>query len=460
MENNYAYWYDLCFRGADNDAAYIRNFCDSCGEGTILEPGSGTGRVASYVKSDRIKYLELSGEMIEVFLRNHPGKKDALIQGSADSLPFPDGSLAGIYVPFNGIAELVPVAFTLKEFHRALKADGKLLICAANPDLPVLRAGTGVVEDGGAERPFQFDGRSFKTPFGKHSWQTRFSIRTEDGDFSYFVDQYLIRRQRLEELCAAAGFKVDSVHGDYDGAPWTPVSPWTLLTLSKSGPDGGAAPSEQVKKLTATYDTVAPGYDGFAEKGQYAVPKWLAAKLREIRLVRPVILDLGCANGNLGRLAADRFGRCTLAGLDISPAMIAELRKRGLYKNSMVWDLNKGLPFIEAELFDLAFAFGVLEFVKDPGVVLDGLAEVLKPTGSLLCAFEVFDEKAGGEKAVTDPRIGFPRFRYTEEDVKGLLRARKLALVSCERLTAYKSPSTGAEVDYLLVHAKRDKSLA
>lgn len=459
MEKNYAYWYDLCFRGAKNDAAYVEKFCASCGDGLILEPGSGTGRLAAYVSSDRMRYLEVSEEMVEVFLRNHPDKKNAVLLGSADRIPLPNGSLAGIYVPFNGINELNPVIFTLKEFHRVLKSEGKLLICAANPDFPMLRAGAGIVEPEDGKPAFQFYGRTFKTPFGKFSWQTRLAIRTATEDFSFFIDQYLINRERLEELCVAAGFRVDSVHGDYDGSDWAPASQWTLLTLSKVTAPSPAG-DEHLSKLTATYDAVAPAYDNFAEKGRYAVPAWLSAKLPEFKLIRPRILDLGCANGNLGQIASDRYPGCILSGLDVSPVMISELNRRGRYRGAMSWDLNRGLPFTEAEYFDLAFAFGVLEFLKDPGPMFSALAEVLKPTASLLCSFEALDESSGEERSVTDPRIGFPRFRYSEADVRALLARHKFSVASCERRTAYKSPSTGAEVDYLLVHARRDRNLA
>ncbi len=459
MENNYAYWRNLCFKDVANDAAYIEKFCDNCGEGVILEPGSGTGRLASHLKNRKIKFLELSGEMVEIFLKNHPDKKDDIIAGSADNAPLPDNSVSGIYVPFNGIGELTPIVFTLKEFHRVLKDDGKLLICAANPDFPMLRAGIGVMAGSTINDIFQFDGRTFKTPFGRYSWQTMLSIRTLAGEVSFSINQYLIPREKLEQICGDAGFKVDSVHGNYDGSAWSQRSQWTLLSLSKAGENSGPALDAHVQKLTSTYDTVAPSYDTFAEKGTYAIPVWLKAKLQDIKLIKPAILDLGCANGSLGAIASRHFGGCSLIGVDVSPGMITELKKLAVYKNSMVWDLNRGVPFIESELFDLVFAFGVLEFVKNIDLTLGGIAETLKPTGSLLCSFECFDEVKGGAKVITDPRIGFPRHLYTEEDVKAILHRHKLEVVSCERITAYKSPSTGAEVDYFIVQAKRDRNL-
>ena len=459
MENSYAYWYNLCFKDAANDAAYIEKFCKSCGEGVILEPGSGTGRLASHIKDSRIKFLEVSGEMLDIFLENHPDKKDALIAGSADCVPLPDKSVSGIYVPFNGIGELTPIEFTLREFHRILKEDGKLLICAANPDFPMVRAGTGVVSDGAGNERFQFDGRTFKTPFGRYSWQTMLSIRAFTGDIHFSINQYIIPREKLEQICVDAGFKVDSVHGNYDGSVWASSSQWTLLALSKTSGDRGPGPDAHIQKLTSTYNTVAPAYDTFAEKGNYAIPGWLNAKLQGMKLIKPNILDLGCANGNLGAIAARHFGECGLIGVDVSPVMITELKKREIYKNSMVRDLNKGLPFIEAEFFDLVFAYGVLEFVKEIDLVLSGIAEVLKPTGNLLCSFECFDESKGGEKVIDDPRIGFPRRLYTEEDVKIMLRRHKLEVVSCERITAYKSPSTGVDVAYLLMQVKKDRGL-
>ncbi|MBI4801508.1 MAG: methyltransferase domain-containing protein [Elusimicrobia bacterium] len=457
MKNRYADWYDLCLGEMTYDVEYLKKFCALCPEGMILEPGSGTGRLMPHIRRPERRFMELSAEMTEVFLARHPEEKSNLLAGSADKIPLPDESVTGIYVPFNGIGELFPTAFSLKEFHRVLRQDGKLLICAANPAFPMLRELIGIDKD----KRFQYTIRTLRAPKNEYSWQTTLSVRENTPapkEHQFFINQYLIPRTKLEELCRESGFRTDMAHGNYDGCAWAENSPWTLLTLSKI-PAGTRTISPDIAKLTAVYDSVADKYDSFAAGGRYIGPGWLKQKLSGLNFLKPNILDLGCANGYLGRAAKEVFANCSLFGVDVSGGMIEELKKAGLYENAIIWDLNAGIPFIEAEVFDIVFALGVFEFIKDPLPVLQGITGAMELHGRLFVSFECFDPAKNPDRTVTDPRIGFPRYLRALEEIRALLAKAKLEIVSCEKQTAYKSPSTGAEVEYFMCEIKRDRNL-
>ncbi len=93
-------------------------------------------------------------------------------------------------------------------------------------------------------------------------------------------------------------------------------------------------------------------------------------KFAGLNFLKPNILDLGCANGYLGKVVKEVFKNSSISGVDISPKMIEELKKGGLYDNSIIGDLNAGIPVVEAEIFDIVLALGVFEFIKNPSIAL------------------------------------------------------------------------------------------
>ena len=81
-------------------------------------------------------------------------------------------------------------------------------------------------------------------------------------------------------------------------------------------------------------------------------------------------LEVGCGTGHFTRWLAERGLHMT--GLDTSPAMLAEARRRG--SSACVLGDALMLPF-PARAFDLAFLITTLEFVSDP---LRALAEAVR----------------------------------------------------------------------------------
>ncbi|WP_393956579.1 class I SAM-dependent DNA methyltransferase [Methylorubrum sp. POS3] len=90
-------------------------------------------------------------------------------------------------------------------------------------------------------------------------------------------------------------------------------------------------------------------------------------------------LDLGCGTGLMGRALAGRVGH--LSGCDLSPAMLAQARRTGLYARLVEADL---VAFLVAEApgsADLVTAADVFIYLGDLAPALSGIARVLASGG-------------------------------------------------------------------------------
>jgi len=103
------------------------------------------------------------------------------------------------------------------------------------------------------------------------------------------------------------------------------------------------------------------------------------------------VLDLGCGTGLCGPLF--RPLAATLAGVDLSPAMIDKARRRGVYDRLEVGDLVTALRRAPGAA-DLLVAADVLVYVGDLAPVLSAAAAALRPGG--LFAFSVEEHSGAG----------------------------------------------------------------
>jgi len=143
-------------------------------------------------------------------------------------------------------------------------------------------------------------------------------------------------------------------------------------------------------------------FDGFAERFDtdlagglgYRTPELLAAALRDAAAAEGEGrgLDLGCGTGLSGLALAPLVGR--LEGLDLSPRMLAQARRRGIYAALHQADLLQWLPAHPVS-FDLIAAADVLNYLGDLRPALAGIAAALRPGG--LAAFSLEAGEKGGE---------------------------------------------------------------
>jgi len=179
-----------------------------------------------------------------------------------------------------------------------------------------------------------------------------------------------------------------------------------LARLGAAG-EGAALSSAYVRTL----------FDGYSDRFEahlvgalgYRGPEMLRAALDglpEAPVRFASVLDLGCGTGLMGVAIRDRAER--IAGVDLSPAMLAKARAKGLYARLVAGDL---LDFLNGEppaSADLVLAADVFIYLPDLVPVLAGVARVLAPGG--LTAFTI-QSHAGAEPV----RLGADA-RYAHSD--------------------------------------------
>lgn len=167
----------------------------------------------------------------------------------------------------------------------------------------------------------------------------------------------------------------------------------------------------------AYYDEFSHAYEAHrrpnAPDGYHALIDDLEIDLTQRYGVGRDVLEVGCGTGLLLERIAG-FARRAV-GLDLSPAMLARARDRGL-------DVHEGsatkLPFADAS-FDVTCSFKVLAHVRDVGLALAEMARVTRPGGVLLAelynpiSFRGLVKRlgpAGKISHATDERAVFTRF--------------------------------------------------
>jgi len=116
------------------------------------------------------------------------------------------------------------------------------------------------------------------------------------------------------------------------------------------------------------------------------------------------ILDMGCGTGLAGAVFKPLAAR--LDGVDLSPAMIAKARARGIYDDLRVADLQNALAAAGPQ-YDLILAADTLVYLGDLALVFEAACRRLSPDGYFL--FTV--EKAEGTGFELGPKR---RWRHSE----------------------------------------------
>jgi predicted TPR repeat methyltransferase len=172
---------------------------------------------------------------------------------------------------------------------------------------------------------------------------------------------------------------------DYHGA---------RLQLARIGA-GEAAPAMTAVYVRRLFDQHADSFDDkLVTRLDYRAPAVLldaiqGAAARPLRIGS--MLDLGCGTGLAG--AEFRPHVDWLVGVDVSPAMIAKARAKGLYDRLVVQELQQ---FLASELeplaqYHLIIAADVFGYVSDLAPVVAAAARVLAPNGLLAFTAETHE---------------------------------------------------------------------
>jgi predicted TPR repeat methyltransferase len=153
------------------------------------------------------------------------------------------------------------------------------------------------------------------------------------------------------------------------------------------------------------------------------------------------ILDLGCGTGLSGEAFMDLAVGGRLDGIDLSPGMIEEARRRNIYSDLMVEDFESALA-VPGLSYDLIIAGDALIYHGDLAPVLSGAARRLDP--ECFCLFTV--EKMAGEGWEQTPAN---RFRHSEVYLRSCAEKSGFAvieIVACALRSEANAPVEGFAV--------------
>lgn len=162
-----------------------------------------------------------------------------------------------------------------------------------------------------------------------------------------------------------------------------------------------AAPGDYVRAL---FDQYSERFDDHLHKLEYRAPALLGAIFSEsIETGRKfdTALDLGCGTGSAGREFRD-LAKC-LHGVDLSPGMIAEARKKGIYDRLEVSGIEEFLAKTETG-YDLFVATDVFIYIGDLAPIFESVRKAANAR-----AYFVFSTEKGEE----DSYVLTPTGRFT-----------------------------------------------
>ena len=189
----------------------------------------------------------------------------------------------------------------------------------------------------------------------------------------------------------------------------------------------GLATLDDPETLTPTY--IRTLFDQYADRFdtdlvgtlKYQAPGLVAALLSACGVAEGSadLLDLGCGTG-LSGLALKPFAR-GLDGVDLSPAMVAKARARGIYGDLAV---DEAAAFLvqAGKSWDVIAAVDMLNYIGDLTPMFRAAAARLRPGGLLAGTVE---KRLEGGQALSEKR----RYRHGADHLRAAIDAAGLSLV-------------------------------
>jgi predicted TPR repeat methyltransferase len=155
------------------------------------------------------------------------------------------------------------------------------------------------------------------------------------------------------------------------------------------------------------------------------------------------MLDLGCGTGLGGAAFRDIVDHLT--GVDLSPNMIAQARKRGIFDRLETDDIMHYIAAEPPQRFDIVLAADVFAYFANLHPVLTGVARVLANGG--ICAFTI--ETHGGTGVILGEKL---RYAHGEAYLRAAIAEAGLDVVSLESVSTRNE--AGAPVPGMLAVAQ------
>jgi demethylmenaquinone methyltransferase/2-methoxy-6-polyprenyl-1,4-benzoquinol methylase len=133
----------------------------------------------------------------------------------------------------------------------------------------------------------------------------------------------------------------------------------------------------------ALFAPLGPTYDRYAAALSFGQdPRWRRFLVSRVEAgPGDTVLDVATGTGAVAHELLTRK-RCAVVGLDQSPEMLAEARRRLPENVTLVEGTAERLPFEEASFDALTFTY-LLRYVSDPAATLRELARVVRPGGTI-----------------------------------------------------------------------------
>jgi demethylmenaquinone methyltransferase / 2-methoxy-6-polyprenyl-1,4-benzoquinol methylase len=128
---------------------------------------------------------------------------------------------------------------------------------------------------------------------------------------------------------------------------------------------------------------LGPTYERYASVLSFGQdPRWRRFLVSRIEAgPRDTVIDVATGTGAVARELVAQKG-CTVVGLDQSPEMLAEARKRMPSGVKLINGRAEELPFPDATFDALTFTY-LLRYVAEPEATLRELARVVRPGGTI-----------------------------------------------------------------------------
>jgi demethylmenaquinone methyltransferase / 2-methoxy-6-polyprenyl-1,4-benzoquinol methylase len=128
---------------------------------------------------------------------------------------------------------------------------------------------------------------------------------------------------------------------------------------------------------------LGPTYDRYAAALSFRQdPRWRRFLVSRIEAdVDDTVLDVATGTGAVARELIKQKG-CTVVGLDQSPQMLAEARRRLPEDVKLIDGTADQLPFADASFDALTFTY-LLRYVPDPAATLRELVRVIRPGATI-----------------------------------------------------------------------------
>jgi SAM-dependent methyltransferase len=251
MFDRFARFYDDDYRRYDADLATLADLAEEQGD-PILELGCGTGRVlvALAAAGYTITGIDISPALLavaEAKLRNTPYTIGAsLVKADLRTFDLPCKEFAFAFCTSNTLMHLTTQADQLQALHNSyahLRTDGLLLLDLFNPDVTRLNAVNGLMELADQWSDPATDAQVLKWCVRTVDWaaqlqETLFVYEESfpDGRTQRTLCPFTLRflwQGEAELLLQMAGFAIEAVWGDFDGAPYTTLSEHLILLARK-----------------------------------------------------------------------------------------------------------------------------------------------------------------------------------------------------------------------------------